>query len=123
MAQTVCAIVTGDDRERLSRIVDDPNAKQKHARRALIILTSAERVNVQQVAQRTGTTRPAVWRWQQRYLDEGVEGLMRDKTRPSRVPPLPRETRLKVIAKYGIGLDKIDLSGFGFANAAEVKVN
>jgi transposase len=28
-----------------------------------------------------------------------VAGLRRDKTRPSRVPPLPRETRLKVIAK------------------------
>jgi transposase len=28
-----------------------------------------------------------------------VEGLKRDKTRPSRVPPLPMETRLKVITK------------------------
>jgi hypothetical protein len=30
---------------------------------------------------------------------KGVAGLKRDKTRPSRVRPLPRETRLKVIAK------------------------
>jgi len=28
-----------------------------------------------------------------------VDGLRRDKTRPSRGPPLPRETRLNVIAK------------------------
>jgi DNA-binding MurR/RpiR family transcriptional regulator len=28
-----------------------------------------------------------------------VPGLKRDKTRRSRVPPLPREVRLKVIAK------------------------
>jgi hypothetical protein len=28
-----------------------------------------------------------------------VDGLTRDKTRPSRVPPLPRKTRLTVIAK------------------------
>jgi len=28
-----------------------------------------------------------------------VDGLRRDKTRPSRVPPPPRETRLKVITK------------------------
>ncbi|WP_165915577.1 helix-turn-helix domain-containing protein [Rhodovulum marinum] len=40
-----------------------------------------------------------VWRWQARYLDEGIEGLQRDKTRPSRVSPLPRETRLTVITK------------------------
>lgn len=48
---------------------------------------------------RAQTSKPTVWRWQQRYLDEGIAGLKRDKTRPSRVPPLPRETRLKVIAK------------------------
>jgi len=41
----------------------------------------------------------AVWRWQERYLDEGVPGLKRDKTRPSRVPPLRREIRLKMITK------------------------
>ncbi|WP_163312351.1 helix-turn-helix domain-containing protein, partial [Enterobacter cloacae] len=40
-----------------------------------------------------------VWRWQERYLVDGVAGLRRDKTRPSRVPPLPREIRLKVIAR------------------------
>ena len=44
-------------------------------------------------------SKPTVWRWQERYLDEGVPGLKRDKTRPSRVPPLPRDVRLKVIAK------------------------
>ena len=29
-------------------------------------------------------SKPTVWRWQERYLDEGVPGLKRDKTRPSR---------------------------------------
>ena len=48
---------------------------------------------------RSETSKPTVWRWQERYLDEGVDGLRRDKTRPLRVPPLPRETRLKVITK------------------------
>jgi hypothetical protein len=44
-------------------------------------------------------SKPTVWRWQERYLDEGLPGLKRDKTRPSRVPPLARDVRLKVIAK------------------------
>ena len=52
-----------------------------------------------EIMRRTGMSKPTVWRWQARYLDEGVPGLKRDKTRPSRVPPLPREVRLKVIAK------------------------
>jgi len=52
-----------------------------------------------EIMRRTRTSKPTVWRWQQRYLDEGVTGLKRDKTRPSRVQPLPMEARLKVIAK------------------------
>ena len=48
---------------------------------------------------RANTSKPTVWRWQGRFLDEGTDGLRRDKTRPSRVPALPRETRLKVLAK------------------------
>ena len=31
--------------------------------------------------------RPAVWRWQARYAEQGVDGLLRDKTRkPGRAP-------------------------------------
>ena len=33
-----------------------------------------------------------VWRWQQRFMAEGVAGLTRDKTRPWGIAPLPAET-------------------------------
>jgi hypothetical protein len=33
-----------------------------------------------------------VWRWQERFMHEGVEGLTREKTRPPRIPLLPAET-------------------------------
>ena len=33
----------------------------------------------------TGTSKTRVWRWQQRFMEEGIDGLLRDKTRPSRV--------------------------------------
>jgi len=52
-----------------------------------------------EIMRRAQTSKPTVWRCQARHLDVGIEGLERDKTRPSRVPPLPRETRFKVIAK------------------------
>ena len=42
---------------------------------------------------RTGLSKPSVWRWQERYHEAGVDGLLRDKTRPSRVPPLPGQGR------------------------------
>jgi hypothetical protein len=40
-----------------------------------------------------------VWRWQERYIAEGVDGLLRDKTRPSGKKPLSGKVRLKVLAK------------------------
>ena len=47
----------------------------------------------------TGTSKPCVWRWQERYVAEGVDGLLRDKTRPPGTPPLAEAVRRKVIAK------------------------
>src|SRR3954468_22206415 len=48
---------------------------------------------------RTGKSKPCVWRWQERYVEEGVLGLVRDKTRPSRKPPLPDKVKLAVLTK------------------------
>jgi transposase len=39
------------------------------------------------VARRAGISRPAVWRWQLRFAEAGVDGLLRDKTRkPGKAP-------------------------------------
>jgi hypothetical protein len=37
-----------------------------------------------------GVSRPMVWRWQRRFAEEGIEGLLRDKTRPPGIPPVPQ---------------------------------
>jgi transposase len=47
----------------------------------------------------TGKSKPCVWRWQERYVDEGIAGLKRDKTRPSGKPPLSAQTKLAVLKK------------------------
>jgi hypothetical protein len=39
-----------------------------------------------------------VWRWQQRFAEEGVDGLLRDKTRKPGKPPIPAETVAHVVA-------------------------
>jgi hypothetical protein len=39
-----------------------------------------------------------VWRWQERFMAEGVNGLLRDKTRPSRIAPLKPEVAERVVA-------------------------
>jgi transposase len=98
MAQTVCVILRADDRERLAAIIGDRSRPLKHVLRARIVFLSAERLPVLEVARRAGVSRPAVWRWQQRYGEEGVDGLLRDKTRPPGKRPLPLATIAKVLA-------------------------
>jgi len=39
-----------------------------------------------------------VWLWQRRYAESGVDGLLRDKTRPSGKAPVPRATVARVLA-------------------------
>src|SRR5580704_9187566 len=83
---------------RLAAIIDDRNRPLKHIQRAQIVLFSAECLPVLQVAHRAGVSRPAVWRWQKRYAEAGVEGLLRDKTRPPGRKPVPTATVAKVLA-------------------------
>jgi hypothetical protein len=98
MAQTVCVIVSAVDRERLGAIVADRNQRQKYAERARIVLASADRGPVQRVAQSIGVSRPMVWRWQQRFAEAGVEGLLRDKTRKPGKAPIAADTAARLVA-------------------------
>ena len=95
----ICLYLNPADRAELQALVADRNSPRKLVWRAEIVLAIADGHGPAQIMRRASTSKPTVWRWQARYLDEGVDGLKHDKTRPSRVPPLPRETRLKVIAK------------------------
>src|SRR5918995_6559621 len=82
--------VSAADRVRLEAIMADRNSRQKHVWRARIILATAEGCGTAEVMRRAGVSKPCVWRWQERFMTEGVDGLLRDKTRPSRIAPLPK---------------------------------
>jgi len=89
--------VTTADRRRLASIVRDRNSAQKHVWRAEIILFTAGGVGTTEIMRRTGKSKPCVWRWQERFMAEGVDGLLRDKTRPSRIPPLGADVAERVV--------------------------
>src|SRR3954451_12101694 len=94
---TVISLSTSD-RSRLEGIVSNRNASQKNVWRAEIVLLSAEGVGTVEIMRRTGTSKTCIWRWQERFAEEGVEGLLRDKTRPSRIKPLAQAIIDKVLA-------------------------
>jgi transposase len=89
--------VTSADRRRLEAIVADGNAPQKHVWRAHIILATADGCGTTEIMRRSGKSKPVVWRWQARFMAEGVAGLTRDKTRKPGKPPLPATTVQRVV--------------------------
>lgn len=74
------------DRQRLDAIVAGRNTPQKHVWRARIVLLSADGVGTNAIMAATGKSKTCVWRWQERFASEGVDGLLRDKTRPPGKP-------------------------------------
>jgi transposase len=88
MRAGVTLSVSSADLDRLRGLVSDRNAPQKHVWRARIVLLSAEGVGTSAIMRETSKSKTCVWRWQERFADEGFEGLLRDKTRPSRIPKL-----------------------------------
>src|ERR1700748_767166 len=98
MAQQVCVVLNAAEREQLTAIAADRNRPRKHIERAQIVLASADRRPAQEVAQSIGVSRPTVGRWQQRFAESGIDGLLRDKTRKPGKAPIAAETAARVVA-------------------------
>ena len=86
------------ERNELEAVVADRNSPQKHVWRAKIVLLTADAHGTAEIMRATGKAKTVIWRWQERFQDEGAAGLWRDKTRPSRIPPLGPEVAERVVA-------------------------
>src|SRR6516162_2205774 len=86
------------DRRELEAVVANRNSPQKHVWRAKIVLLTANGHGTAEIMQATGKSKTGIWRWQERFREQGAMGLWRDKTRPSRIPPLSPEVVERVVA-------------------------
>ena len=98
MAQQVCVVLSAVEREQLAAIAADRNRSRKHVERARIVLASADREPAQRIAHSVSVSRPTVWRWQQRFAEMGVEGLLRDKTRKPGKAPIAAAQAAELVA-------------------------
>lgn len=89
--------VSSADRLRLEAIVVGRTSPQKHVWRARIVLLSADGLGTNAIMAATGKSKTCVWRWQERFMEEGVDGLLRDKTRPPGTPPVSKERTEEVV--------------------------
>ena len=51
-----------------------------------------------EIMRQAGVAKTAVWYRQECFMQAGVENLMRNKARPSRIPPLGQEVTARVVA-------------------------
>jgi Homeodomain-like domain len=78
MRAGVTLSVSSADLDRLRTLVNDRNAPQKHVWRARIVLLTAEGDGTSAIMRETSKSKTCVWRCQERFADEGFEGLLRD---------------------------------------------
>src|ERR1700730_212292 len=97
MRNGISMTVSRSDRRRLQALVADRNASQKHVWRAEIVLLTADGLGTNEIMRRTAKSKTCVWRWQERFMEEGFDGLLRDKTRPSRIRPLGSNITERVV--------------------------
>jgi transposase len=88
MRSGISLSVSAADGRRLEAIVAGRSSPQKHVWRARIVLLTADGFGTNAIMAATGTSKTTVWRWQARFAGEGVEGLLRDRTRPPGKAPI-----------------------------------
>ena len=117
--------LNGADRAELQAVVANGNSPQKHVWRAKIVLLTADGHGTAEIMRRTGKAKTVIWRWQERFCAEGVAGLWRDKTRPSRIPPLDPTIAERVVSLTLAGPppDATHWTGAGMAEAIGISVS
>jgi hypothetical protein len=91
--------LTPSDQARFAAVVSDRNSPQKHVWRAQIVLLSAGDAGTHGIMRITSKAKTCVWLWQERFMRAGADGLLRDKTRPSRIPSLGAAVAEQVVAR------------------------
>ena len=91
--------LSAKDRAALRGIVADGNTPQKIAKRARIVLMSAEGHGTVAIMRAVAVAKTTVWRWQTYFVEAGVAGLVKGRSKPPGKKPLTEELKLKVVEK------------------------
>jgi transposase len=89
--------ISSADREGLEGLVRNRNTPQKVVWRARIVLLASDGLTAEAIAAAVGKSLLTVRRWRRRYVAKGVDGLLKDATRPSRVKSLSPEKIKQVV--------------------------
>jgi len=97
MRTGISVLVSAADHLRLQAIVADPKTPQKHVWRSRIVLLTADGAGTSGIMAATGKSKTCVWRWQERFMETGVDGLLKDRTRPPGKAPIAKDRVAEVV--------------------------
>ena len=86
-------------RRELEQLLTDGNTAQKIAKRARIVLMTADGHGVVAIMREVGVSKTTVWRWQDYFAEAGVNGLIKGRSKPPGRKPLSAAMKLKVVEK------------------------
>ena len=92
-------VLGAKDRAKLKRIVADGNTRQKIVKRARIVLLTAEGHGVMAIMREVEVSKTTVWRWQDYFVEAGVAGLLKGRSKPPGKKPITAEIKLKLVEK------------------------
>ena len=91
--------LSAKDRAGLEKIVGDGNAAQKVAKRAKIVLMTADGVGVMAIMRAVGVSKTTVWRWQEYFVEAGVAGVIKGRSKPPGKKPIPEALKREIVEK------------------------
>src|ERR1700680_3291035 len=91
--------LSAKDRGELEKIVRDGNAAQKVAKRAKIVLMTADGAGVMAIMRTVGVSKTTVWRWQQYFVEAGVAGVIKGRSKPPGKKPIPEALKRAIVEK------------------------
>lgn len=84
--------------QELEAIIKRPRASQREVRRARIIIARANGLSQQQTADLVGVNRPVVAKWEKRFRQNSIAGLV-EARRSGRKPAIDARTRSEIITE------------------------
>jgi transposase len=96
-----CLYVGPSDQTTLERLIADGKTPQKIVKRASIVLMSGRGLGTTAIGREARVSKPTVWRWQQAYMEGGVERLLKDKGKGPRAGKkrIGDEVRLQIVTR------------------------
>jgi len=89
--------LTAKERSKLERIKRARASSIRARERAAIVLLAADGLQNKAIAQQLKQDKMKVGRWRERYAKGGLDAILKDKTRPGRIPELNKSVKAHVI--------------------------